>query len=184
VGRDQLFGVLIGIANCVLIVGYEAALLYAGNGPSSDFSATNFRGARWIIWKVLATLLSSFTSGPSYFFAIFLLRSIVRKQWLAAVAFVALWATSKALGSSNPLIGAIFWVLIYGLLVVILMRFGLFATVVMLFVIDTFTSLLGTPDFMSWYGMSSLALLLMLGAMSLIGFKLALGGQKLINDPV
>ena len=100
------------------------------------------------------------------------------------VAFVALWSASKIIGNGNPYIKAVFWVLIYGVLVVILMRFGLFATVVTLFVVDTVLGLLGTTDFMSWYGLSSVVLLALIAGLSLYGFRLSLGGQKLIKDPV
>jgi hypothetical protein len=184
VGRDLLFGVAFGMAYCLLIAGYEAASLYAGEQPAGDFSESNLMGGRWILWKILAVLLDSFTSGPSFFFAIFLLRSLLRKQWLAAVAFVALWSSVRILGGGNPLINAVFWVLIYSVIVIILMRFGLFSTVVTLFVIDVTVQLLGTTDFMSWYGTSSLVLLLIIAGLALYGFRISLGGQKLISDPV
>jgi hypothetical protein len=89
----------------------------------------------------------------------------------------------KVIGSGgNILVNSVFWILIFSLIVVILIRFGLFAAVVTLFVIDTLVQTLHTTDFTAWYGTSSLALLLVVGGMALYGFKLSLGGRSLLAD--
>jgi serine/threonine-protein kinase len=183
VGRDLLFGVLFGMGYCLLIAAYEAWGIRLGDPPADDFSLSNLLGGRWVAWKILAVLLSAFTSGPAFFFVIFLLRALLRKLWLAAPAFVLLYSATKVIGSGgNIFVNAAFWILIFSLVVVILIRFGLFATVVTLFVIDTLIQTLHTTDFTAWYGTSSLALLLLVGGMALYGFKLSLGGRSLLAD--
>jgi serine/threonine-protein kinase len=182
VGRDLMLGVLFGMGYCLVIAGYEAAAVHFGDAPSTDFSYSNLLGGRWVAWKILAVLLSALTSGPAFFFAIFLLRALLRKLWLAGAAFVAIYSAIRILNVGFNWLNLGFWVVIYSVIVVILIRFGLFATVITLFVIDTLIQTLLTTDFAAWYGTSSLLLLVVISGLALYGFKTALGGRSLVAD--
>lgn len=116
---------------------------------------------------------------------IFLLRALVRREWLAGVLWVALWTTIQNYANGNS--GWVSWVLlglIFSILVVILLRFGLFAFVVTIFLIDWVNQSYATNDFGSWYGLSSLLVVLLVGAMAGVGFWISLGGRNLIDEAV
>jgi hypothetical protein len=73
-------------------------------------------------------------------------------------------------------------VLIFSLLVIILLRCGLFAMVVTIFLIDWVNQTFGTTDLGAWYGLSSLIVILVVAAMAGYGFWTSLGGRKLIGE--
>jgi hypothetical protein len=71
---------------------------------------------------------------------------------------------------------------IYGLIVTIMLRFGLFALVVTVFLIDWVNQTLLTDDLGSWYGLSSLVVLLLIGGLTAYGFWTSLGSRKLLDE--
>jgi hypothetical protein len=181
IGRDLLFSVLFGLAYCVLIVAFEAL----DQQPSGDFHLSNLLGGRMIASGAITHVLGGLISGPEFLFMLFLLRVVLRKQWLAAIVFVLIWALMLgSQGGGNILARGIFFAVIFGLIVTILMRFGLFAIVVTVSLIDWINDTLLTTDFGAWYGLSSVFLLLVLGAMTAYGFWTSLGNRTLLNDQI
>jgi hypothetical protein len=108
-------------------------------------------------------------------FVLVLLRALLRKEWAAAAAFVLLFTfLSAALSQFAPVvlvIGLIYW----GLLVFLLIRFGLLAFAAH----GLFVSLLSFPlttQGSAWYAGISLAGILLMAAMAFYGFYTSLGG--------
>jgi serine/threonine-protein kinase len=180
VGRDLLFSVLFGVAYCALIIAVESL----DSEPSGDFRLSNLLGGRAIAVAILQHVFSGLLSGPEFFLMMFLLRVILRKQWLAAIAFVLIWTVVQLPQNSggSVLVRAAFFMLIYGLLVTILLRCGLFALVVTVFLIDWINQTLLTTDFSAWYGLSSLVVVIVLGSMTAYGFWTSLGSRKLFDE--
>ena len=58
---------------------------------------------------------------------------------------------------------------------------GFFALVVAVFVLDSMINSFLTTDFSAWYGQSSLAIVILIGAMALWGFRLSLGSRPLVS---
>jgi hypothetical protein len=181
IGRDLLFAVLFGLAYCLLIVAFEGL----DHEPSGDFRLSNLLGGRMIAQGILSHVFSGLVSGPEFFLMIFLLRVVLRKQWLAAAAFVAIWTLVQLPQNGGVAwVRGLFFILIYSLIVIILLRFGLFALVVTVFLIDWINQTLLTADFSAWYGLSSLVVLLLIGAMTAYGFWTSLGGRSLLAEAV
>jgi hypothetical protein len=74
--------------------------------------------------------------------------------------------------------------MIYGILVLIMLRLGFFALMTTLFVTNTTTSLFLTTDFGAWYGVSSLISVVAISAFAVWGFHLSLGGRPLFSGAV
>ena len=182
VGRDLLFGILFGLLYCLLIAALEFTSIHLGEAPSGDYSLDNLLGARSVVGLILGHLYYTLTSAPGFFFMIFLLRVVLRKQWLAASAFVLFWTVAKALPTDHPYLYGMFYMLVYGIIVVILMRFGLFALAVTIYFIDTTNQELLTTDVFSWYGFSSLLMLALIAGFAYLGFRMALGKRKLMDE--
>jgi hypothetical protein len=76
----------------------------------------------------------------------------------------------------------VLYAMIYGILVLIMLRLGFFALMATLFVTNSTTSLFLTTDFGAWYGQSSVIIIVVISAFALWGFRLALGGRPLFGD--
>lgn len=77
-----------------------------------------------------------------------------------------------------------FWLALFTILVFIMLRLGFFALVVAIFVLDSMVATFLTTDFSAWYGQSSMAIVILIGAMALWGFRLSLGSRPLFSPPV
>jgi len=76
-------------------------------------------------------------------FAIFCFRTILRKDWIASLAAAVFFTFSESDVWYNPtVLGFVFYLLIFTILVFVLLRLGLVATMAAIFVVNT---LLRTP---------------------------------------
>jgi hypothetical protein len=177
VGRDVLFGIGLGLVYLLLFQSYYFANLF--HGPSPDAIASIPSGARY--WAAtLAGHLDAAAGGALFFFLIlFVFRAVLRKQWLGGLAFVLIFVALRWHGE-GPWYTPLFLLAIWTTLVVVMLRFGLFATMCLVFVIDTPLEMLFTTDFGAWYGQSSWVILALMGAAAVWGFRTSLGGRPLI----
>ena len=184
VGRDILFGSLCGLAYCILIQGFYLLSRHLGNPEFAEFHIANLMGARTSAGWIAHILGNSLRSGPQLFLVLFVLRVLLRKQWLAALAFVALFTYLDVAGDDSTMIVAVavLKVLIYGILVLIMLRLGFFALMITLFVVNATMALFLTTDFSAWYGDSSLMIVALLCAFALWGFHLSLAGRPLFTE--
>jgi serine/threonine-protein kinase len=176
VGRDLLVGLLFGF------VWYLLASLpeFLGNvlhGPRPDLlgSARNLAGG------MIDFIPGSAGTALLYFFLLFILRAVLRKEWLAGVAFVLVFLVMQILRAHDPLRELPPVVAIYTAIVVVLTRFGLAPLVVAILVEDLLRAVPFTMDFSAWYLSSALAPVLILLLLTLYAFRVSLGKQKLIT---
>jgi hypothetical protein len=119
---------------------------------------------------------------------LFLLRVVLRKQWLAASVFIVLFTydefvSNTSISLASTIGNAVMFVLIYGILVLIMTRLGFFALMTTLFVINVATGLFLTTDFGAWYGQSSLMVVLVLCTFAFWGFRQSLAGRPVFGAP-
>jgi hypothetical protein len=112
------------------------------------------------------------------------LRVLLRKDWLAAIVFVAIWVTLKCLGSDYPWIVGLASTVVYTIAAIAVFRFGFVALAVGIFTADMLANVPLTFDFSAWYASTSLLPLLSLIALAVWGFYNALAGQKLWHGDV
>src|SRR5580693_4570409 len=178
VGRDFLLGVILGDV-LVLIFRVSRALMI-GKGAAPELNSTDYLvGGRHALGAALYQIPGAIQGTLLFFFILFVLRVLLRKEWLAAAVFVAIWTTLKTLGSDYPWIEGPAWTLIYAVAAMVVFRFGFVALAVGLFVTDMLLNVPLTFDFSSWYANSTLLPLLIVAALALWGFYNALAGQKL-----
>jgi serine/threonine-protein kinase len=172
VGRDALFGA--GFAVFWSLLGRISDLVDHPNQVPPTWTSSDlllgFRG----------TLGAWLTRGPHgireallFFFILFLLRVLLRNQWLAAAAFAIIFT------AAGPTTGwqAIWNLIVFGLLAVLVLRFGLLALAASIIT----AGLLGAPPSLqtsAWY-FGNLALLT-LSAVALIAwaFYTSIGGRR------
>jgi hypothetical protein len=128
-------------------------------------------------------LFATLATSTQFFLMIFLLRVLVRKEWIAGGLFVAIWAVLQNYSNGNTgWLGFLLFALIFSLLVIILLRCGLFAMAITIFLIDWVNQTFATMDLGAWYGLSSLIVIVVVAAMAGYGFWTSLGGRKLIGE--
>jgi serine/threonine-protein kinase len=157
VGRDLLFGILAGTVFAVL---YVAANLWSrelhGTHTATVQDLSPLLGVRDSAgWFVNSLFFLQFTL--AIFFVIFVLRAIVRHEWIAVVLFVLVAAVPSLLGrqSAPELVTAlVFFVGVYYLAV----RLGLISLTVGLWVSHVLTVHPLTIDLSAWYAGFSVAL--------------------------
>ena len=178
VGRDLLFGVLLGVL-WVLIFGIGNIFLIRAGGRPQFPNTEILLGFRetFAIW--LLNLVGSIQSTLVFFFVLVLLRVLVRNRWLAAALFVLLFSVSKVLGSDHPMIEAPAWLIIYSIAAVAVVRFGLIVLAVGIVTVDVLLNLPYSLDFSNWYAARTLCVVLGFIAVAIWGFYTALAGQRL-----
>jgi hypothetical protein len=114
-------------------------------------------------------------------FVLVLLRALLRKEWAAAAAFVLLFTfLFAALSEFTPVTlvtGLIYW----GLLVFLLIRFGLLAFAVQGVFVNLLQGFPLTTQGSAWYAGISLAGILLMAAMAFYGFYTSLGGRPVFG---
>jgi hypothetical protein len=113
----------------------------------------------------------------------FLLRAVLRKEWLAAAAFVLIMAVPFEGGeriAGGTLIAAAFGLVRAAAFILVFLRFGFLALVIGNF-FGHFLEFTLTTDSSAWYAGTSLFLLLVLAALAVYGFRIALAGRPMFS---
>jgi serine/threonine-protein kinase len=181
VGRDILFGVILGIAWTVIFKAMFLALQHIGATPSFS-SPEFFMGPRQVFGISLWHLAASVQTTLGFFFLMFVFRIVLRKPWLAAAAFVLFWVGIQAYDNHHFLQTVPAFVLVYCIAAFVLMRYGFVALAVGIFTVDLLSNVPITTDLSSWYIGSPVFVLLLVAAMAVWGCYSALGGQKLLKE--
>jgi len=190
VGRDLLFGTLLGIVYALLIVLYEYANLRAGAPILGEFGLAQLNGSRAFAGMIARLLVDEVSGSLLFLLTLFLVRTLLKKTWLVAVVWVLGWIVVRFMrvnwGNSPDqnilkITTGVFWLLLFTILVFIMLRLGFFALVVAVFVLDSMINTFLTTDFTAWYGQSSLAIVMLISAVALWGFRLSLGDRSLFS---
>ncbi len=181
VGRDLLYGVILGICWCIIFVVQHLAMKHIGAEPV--FGSTDFLlGPRQVIGACFSQAAQSVQSTLAFFFLMFVFRVVLRKPWLAALVFVAFWSFIQTYGDHHLFIAVPTAVLIYGIAVFVVLRFGFIALAVGIFTADLLGSLPLSGDFSSWYIGAPIFGVLLIAAIAIWGCYTALAGQKLLKE--
>ena len=141
VGGDILIGVAFGLFWSIL---FQIMFLIGqrlGDLPD-DGGLETLSAPRYLVSGVLGQLVTSITFAFGSFFLLFLLRLVLRKDWLAAVAFVAVFVLSKGLAQDDLWKIPVF-VVVYAILALLLLRYGIVPLIVSVLTVDC---LLNSPS--------------------------------------
>ena len=188
VGRDILFGVAFGAAWIVIFELSYIPLSRMGASPPLN-STSYLMGIRHTVGRILFQIPFSIFGTLQFFFVLFGLKMLIefllrlvhlkfaRTEWIAAVFFVLLMVGMRSLQLSHPSVEVPAFALIFILLAVVVLRFGLVPLAVGAFTVDTFLNVPFSVDFSNWYAGATMLALLTLVAMAAWGFYHSLGGQ-------
>ncbi|MBI3478185.1 MAG: protein kinase [Acidobacteria bacterium] len=178
VGRDILFGVMLGTAWLLIFKVTHLVLLQQGSPPS--LAQTDYLiGGREALAAWWTQLPVSVLATLEFFFVLLGLKVVLRMDWLAAIVFVGIFTLAKAYGSSHLWVLVPSEILIYTIAVIIVMRFGLVPLACAVFTVNLLGNVPFTSDFSAWYATTPVAILISVVALAGWGFYNALGDQPL-----
>jgi predicted Ser/Thr protein kinase len=177
-GRDILFGVMLGVV-WILIFQFRYVLMMRMGAAPALPQAEYLAGGREALGAWLMQVPASIFGTLQFFFLLLGLKVLLRKDWLAAIAFVAIFALPRGFTSSYLPVELPAWILIYAIAVLIVYRFGLIPLACAIFTVNMLANVPFTADFSAWYAATSVLALLSILALAAWGFYHSLGGEPL-----
>ncbi|MGA8102840.1 MAG: serine/threonine-protein kinase, partial [Candidatus Acidiferrales bacterium] len=187
VGRDVLVGCLVGAFATLL---YRLAWFvpsWLGEPPAPPLSGlhSQFLGARIIVATISNYLHVWLFVALAFLFVLFLMRTLLRNEWAAAIAFVLLHSVLLAAGSQYPTVTFVIFLLLTSLAVFLIIRLGLLAQVAcFIFQFCLLENFPLTTQVSSWYAGIGFAGILAMAAMAFYGFYMSLGGRPVFGGIV
>jgi serine/threonine-protein kinase len=189
IGRDVLVGAAAGAALSLVAVGAQSAeralgfqvapprltseLLESMTSPSS------------VMAQVCLSLALAFTRATLFFTILLIFRFVLRNNTLAATATVLLFALALVDYSSKALwMDVVIFLLAWGAVVMVVLRFGYVAAIVIIAVSNLADSLAWTLDFSSWVAPQTMFAWGIMAVLLGYGFLTAVGGKSLFSDPL
>lgn len=187
VGRDILIGAVFGLG-VILCNFYFADLVprwlgYPPRVPWFDFPATELLGIRSFANAMARQINAALTQAFMLMFFLFLLRVILRKDRLAALAAWVIGAFALSL-THQVAAGVPFAILGAFLMVWCLYRYGLLAVVSTTFFVHLIIFYPVTSEFSAWYAGDFLLALIVSLTLAVYGFYTSLAGQSLFRGNI
>jgi len=180
VGAHVLAGVLVGIGlRLVQLTGtfIEVRLGAAGSRSPLD----NLLGARELAAYLLDQSQRTLGNTLVFLFLLFVLRVLLRRDWLAAAAFTLI-GMAMGLGADIRAIGVPISAIFFLAVPLVLLRFGLLALIATLMAEGFLEHSALTLDTSRWYFGHSLVVLLVVAALAAWAFHTTLAGRPLLKD--
>jgi hypothetical protein len=179
VGRDVLFGVaavgLLRFASIVWLAGYWRGRIQ--DSPPVQIFPTMLLGGRFELgWMASAVVWDTFI-GLAVLFVLFLLRLLLRRDWLVVAVTVIVFSLIFSAQSNFAVVDVVGGVLFWLLVAAVVLRCGLLTMVVM-FLVGDMLNLPLTPDPSAWYFGVGVVALLAVSALTGIAFYTSLGGKS------
>ena len=180
VGRD----VLIGLAVVLPYGGVECLrrwmMVRAGEAPGSIQLGT-LLGIRPAASVLALDIAAAASDVLLVLFLLVLLRALLRREWLAVAAFVAVFSAATAMTSEYPRVDVIFQPLLWTMAALVIVRFGVLAGMVCHFAVAFLLVRWPiTMDFPAWYAGLGFFALALVAALALFGFRAATAGREAV----
>jgi Protein kinase domain len=178
VGRDILFGVLLGVAWIVDFKVARVAVMRMGASPellSSEYLTSVRSGLG--VW--FAQIPQSIIGTLQFFFMFLIAKIVLKRDWLATLVIVSIFVTAKSLGSDYLVVEMASSIVVYLILALIVFRFGLVSLACAIFSVDLLANVPFTGDISAWYFGTTTFALLSVVALAVWGFYHSLGGKPL-----
>lgn len=177
VGGHILIGAAVGVVLWTATVLQE--LFAPGDAGMGGLYLLN--GPRHWAAGMLDRVSEGMTTGLVVFFVIFVLRTLLRKDWLAAIVGSLLFASME-----GDLVNSVHWwtdfavyVALFTGIVFVLLRFGMLASIAAVFFINLINGVTLGTDWTTWYAPTGIATLTVALGIALFAFKQSMGGAKI-----
>jgi predicted Ser/Thr protein kinase len=181
VGSHVLIGAALG---CVLWQLF--AVSNTLRGPKNTLSGMGglffVEGTRQWIGGHASHLAQALTVGLAFFLALFCLRTLLKRDWLAALvaSLLGIWIEGGLVYSPDWQLKAAVYFVVYFALFLVMLRFGLVTSMSAVFFVNSFQAIVLGFDWSAWYAPYGLASLLLLLTIALAAFWRSLGSRGLL----
>jgi len=183
VGRDVLLGM--ALAAAWLLIGRCSDVWSGAHGGAPNVGNTDFLlGLRSSIGVALVAVPGAVRSALIFFFVMFLLRVLLRNQWLAAAVFVSIFGVLAAPQSAHGWITATAALLNFGILAVVISRLGLLSLATGVFVADLLSGLPVTLNTAAPYFEVTILVMAIALAICVWALHTSIAGHKLWNSNI
>jgi serine/threonine-protein kinase len=176
VGRDVLLGVALGLVWILVFQIRYIPMMHLGAVPAIG-STEALMGGRVALGAWVRQWPQSIQTTLVFFLVFFGLKVILRKEWIAAIVFIAIFSLPRGLSGSYKMIALPAEILVYAIALLIVIRFGLVPLACAIFTIDMMVGVPFSADFSAWYMTTSILALLSVLVIAGWGFYHSLGGQ-------
>jgi serine/threonine-protein kinase len=181
VGGNLLIGTAFGVATAGVFLAHNL-ILDVDRVQGIRLDLYTVLDARHMTSVILSTLLTFIGFALGGFFVFFLLRALLRNQWLAAAGFTILGMLFGLSDSVNhPVISAALNVLPVALILVITIRFGILAIIADFVTTAVLIEFPVTTDFSTWYAGSTIFAFAVVLALTAFAFRTAMAGRPLFQ---
>jgi serine/threonine-protein kinase len=187
--RDAQVGahVLIGaVTGCLMWMLFILPEIVAGhwNNLIAPGNLYWVQGMRQWIGDYANVLAQALIVGFTFFFALFILRTLLKRDWLAAIvaALVGIWIEGGLVFASDWKIKFIIYFAVYFGLFTLMLSFGLLATVSAVFFVNSFNSIVLGLDWSTWYAPYGIGAVVVLLAIAIGAFYRSLGSRTLFGQ--
>jgi predicted Ser/Thr protein kinase len=178
VGRDILFGVLLGVIWISVFKASYFATMRMGAVPPL-FSTDYLVSTRQALGMWLSQVPNAILGTLQFFFLLMGLKIVFKRDWICVVVFVAIFTVAKTVGAQYPVVEGVTSFVVYAIAALIVYRFGLVPLACAIFTVDLLVNVPFTADFSTWYLGSTMFALLSVVALAVWGFYTSLGGEPL-----
>ena len=187
VGRDILIGAALGVFNrcwwflySFLLDRFSLPVDLPVEVPLFPLASLAATAGAWI-----DSLAWSIYLGIGWLFIALLLHLVFKRRWVIMIVILLLFVGTWIPGQHNTLLFGCFAVVVFAVFIVLLLRFGLLATMTWGTFMWLPTSMPLTLDPSSWYFGRSVFCLLMVAAVAAYAFRISLAGRPLMkHDPL
>jgi serine/threonine-protein kinase len=180
VGRDVVIGCVAGAALTSLLLLHDLLPSWLGL-PGERLATPTWRawlGPAMALSLTLQLVCNAILEAFTALFLLVLLRTAVGRELLAASLCAVLLAVPDILLSDNKGLAAVFFVAIYFLALLLLMRVGLVAVITLRFCIDVLQVFPIVPRLSPWYAGLGFGALVLIGVLAGLGIHAALRGRR------
>jgi hypothetical protein len=175
VGRDLLYGIVLGAA--LALITYLKPVLHGNNGKLLFPPLDPLRGVRAELAGILGSVPDGILTALLFFFLLFVLRLLLRREWIAGIVFVLLLGVATTV-TTTPVIDYPLNILAFAVFAFALLRYGLLAAIVAA-AIDDLIELGGVLDFSSWSAGNAAVPFVLVLVLAIYAFQKSLGGRPL-----
>ena len=179
VGRDVLWGVALGVSWAVLL---SSVAVSAGNSDLGRVPPELLSGLRSTLAMFFTNGARGMRTGLAFFMLLFVLRTVLRRQWAAALVFAALFAALDFVGSDQPMVDGPTSFVLMLMIATVVVRFGLLSLAVSVFVTNTLVSVPLSSDAGAWYLPTAVLLLGVILAAATWALYTSTGGRLWQHD--
>jgi Protein kinase domain len=184
VGRDLLLGIAAGILWAVCDRAAVLAPGWMGKAPAAPVTSLDMiqlgGGIRMVFGDLLINVTIFVFFALAFFFGFFLLRMLTRREWVAGALMVAVISLADAFGP-HPVINTVESLLVSGMAMLILIRFGLLALIVTFTLQNALGAFPLTAHLSAWYAEPTLFVLSLLLAIAVFAFYVSTAGRPVFG---